>query len=157
MNQLPRYRRPTRINSGSSHCFSLPRDYYCHLYFEACNLLLRELTDRFDQQELLPPVLGLESLLIKAANGETYDDILRNVEQSYYAPDLDFTVLRRQLPLLADVVKQGCVRKVTLIHTICESMKTNPTYKLIFSEVHKLLRLYLVVPITAERMFSVLK
>ena len=121
---------------------------------------MRELTDRFDQRELLPPVLGLESLLIKAANGETYDDVLRNVEKSCYASDLDFTVLRRQLPLLADVVKQGYVRKVTSIHTICEAMKANPTYKLIFSEVHKLLRLYLVIPITsatAERTFSVLK
>ena len=79
--QLPRYRRPpARIDSGSHpRCFSSPRDYYRHLYFEACDLLLRELTDRFDQQELLPPVLGLESLLIKAANGETYDDVLHNV------------------------------------------------------------------------------
>ena len=95
--QLPCYRRPpARIDSGSHpHCFSSPRDYYQHLYFEACDLLLRELTDRFDQQELLPPVLGLESLLIKAANGEAFDDVLCDVEQSCYAPDLDFTVLRR--------------------------------------------------------------
>lgn len=121
---------------------------------------MRSAFERADRFELLPPVLGLESLLIKAANGETYDDVLHNVEQSCYAPDLDFTVLRRQLPLLVDVVKQGCVRKVTSIRTICEAMKANPTYKLIFSEVHKLLRLYLVVPITsatAERTFSVLK
>ena len=86
-----------------------------------------ERADRFDQQELLPPVLGLESLLIKAANGEIYDDALHNVEQYCYAPDLDFTVLRRQLPLLVDVVKQGCVRNVTSICTICEAMKANPT------------------------------
>ena len=84
-----------------------------------------ERADWFDQQELLPPVLGLESLLIKAANGETHDVL--HVEQSCYAPDLDFTVLRRQLPLLVNVVKQGCVRKVTSIRTICEAMKANPT------------------------------
>ena len=69
-------------------------------------------------------------------------------------------MLRRQLPLLVDVVKQGCVHRVTSICTICEAMKANPTYKLILSEVHKLLRLYLVIPITsatAERTFSVLK
>ena len=98
-----------RIDYGSHpHCFSSSRDYHHHLYFEAWNLLLREIPDRFDQQEVLPPVLGLESLLIKAANGEAYGDVLHNVEQSCYAPDLDFTVLRRQLPLLVDVVKQGC-------------------------------------------------
>ena len=39
-------------------------------------------------------------------------------------------------------------------------MNSNPSYKQILSEVHKLLRLYLVIPITsatAERTFSVLK
>ena len=74
----------------------------------------------------------------------------------------DYTKLRRHLPLLVDVAKEGNVgvHKVTSIRTICEAMNANPTYKLILSEVHKLLRLYLVVPITsatAERTFSVLK
>ena len=66
------------------------------MYFEACDLFLKELTDRFDQQELLPPILELESLLIKAANGEAYGDVLHNVEQSYYTPDLDVTVLSKK-------------------------------------------------------------
>ena len=92
---------------------------------------MRSAFERADRFELLPPVLGLESLLIKAANGETYDDVLHNVEQSCHAPDLDFTVLRRQLPLVVDV-KQECVRKVTSIRTICEAMKANLTYKLVF-------------------------
>ena len=56
---LPRCRRPpARIDSGSKeHQFSSPRDYYRHLYYEACDLLLRELNDRFEQKELLPQVL----------------------------------------------------------------------------------------------------
>ena len=71
---------------------------------------------------------------MKAANGENYDDIC-------YAPDLDFSALRRQLPLLVDVAKKGEVPRL-------------------LSEIHKLLRLYLVVPVTsatAERTFSVLR
>ena len=39
-------------------------------------------------------------------------------------------------------------------------MNANPSYKVILSEIHKLLRLYLTVPITSatsERTFSVLK
>ena len=130
--QLPRNRRPpARIDAGCHlHRFSSPRDYYRQLYFQACNLLLRELTDRFDQKELLPQVLGLESFLIKAANGENYDDVLRTVEDSCYAPDLDFTKLRRHLPLLVDVAKEGNigVHKVTSIRTICEAMNANPTH-----------------------------
>ncbi len=52
---LPRQRRPpTRIDSGSEpHQFLSLRDYYRHLYYEACVLLLRELNDRFEQKELL--------------------------------------------------------------------------------------------------------
>ena len=61
-SQLPRYRRaPVRIDDGTSHLFANPRDYYRSLYFEACDLLLRELEDRFDQKELLPP---MENLII---------------------------------------------------------------------------------------------
>ena len=48
----------------------LPHDYH-HLYFKACKLLLRELADRFDQQELSPSILGLETLLVKVADGQT--------------------------------------------------------------------------------------
>ena len=103
--------------------------YYRQIYYGACDLLLRELNDRFDQKELLPQGVGLESLLIKAANGENYGDIVRTVEISCYASDLDFTLLKRHLPLLADVVKQGNVHliKVTSIRTICEAMNVNCT------------------------------
>lgn len=76
--ELPRYRRaPRRVNSGSNpHQFSSPKEYYRSLYFEACDLLIRELQDRFDQQEILPPVIALETLVITAANGEPYEDHL---------------------------------------------------------------------------------
>ena len=99
---------------------------------------MQELSERLDQKEFLPQVLSLESLLIKAANGESYDEILHVVEQTRYAPDIDFTKLKRHLPILVDAVKQGFVKKVTTICTICDA---NPTFKLILSEVHKLLRL----------------
>ena len=63
------------------------------IYFQACDLLLCELEDRFDQRELLPLVLALENLIIKAANGESYDNALQSVEDSCYASDLDFSML----------------------------------------------------------------
>jgi len=161
--QLPRYRRPpARKDDGSRpHHFSTPQDYYRQLYFQACDLLLRELDDRFNQDELAP-VLALESLLIKAGNGENYDNELQSVEDSCYANDINFSALKRQLPLLVDVVKalKPTIRKVTSVRTLCEAMNVNKTYKLMLSEVHKLLCLYLTVPITSstcERTFSVLK
>ena len=123
-------------------------------------MLLRELTDRFDQKELLPQVLCLESLLLKAANGDSYDAVLRTLEDSCYSCDLDIASLRRHLPLLVDVCKQGIVSRVTSIRTICGAFNDNPTCKRKMSEVHKLVRLYLTIPITsaiAERTFPVQK
>ena len=65
--QLPRQRRPPkRTDSGSSpHQFSSPKEYYCRLYFESCDLMVQELQDRFDQQEILPPVVALESVALR--------------------------------------------------------------------------------------------
>ncbi len=97
---------------------------------------------------------------MKAANGENYNDSLQKLEVSCYSPDLDFSALKKQLPLLVDVAKKGGVHKVTSIQTVCEAMNETPSYKRIFSEVHKVLRIYLVVPVTSatsERTFSVLK
>ena len=143
------------------HRFSCPRDYYRSLYFQACDLLLQQLQDRFDQKELLPPVLALENLIIKAANGEAYDSI-RSLEDSCFAGDLDFDILRRHLPLVHDLVREAIpgVQKVTSVRTVCEAMNTSNAYKSMLSEVHKLLRLYLTIPIassTSERTFSAMK
>ena len=63
----------------------------------------------------------------------------------------DFSALKRHLSMLVDVVKQAypTVKKVTTIQTVCDAMNSNATYKVILSEVHKLLRLYLTIPITS--------
>lgn len=73
-----------------------------------------------------------------------------------------YFVHRHQLLLCAEVIKQALpmVKKVTSVHTLCEAMNTNSTYKSMLSEVHKSLRLYLTIPITSatsERTFSALR
>ena len=72
------------------------------------------------------------------------------------------TDLKRHLTLRVDVVKvlKPMIRKVTSVRTICEAMNTNNAYKIMLSEVHKLLRLYLTVLVmssTSEITFSMLK
>lgn len=72
------------------------------------------------------------------------------------------TSTSRHLSLLVDVIKEACpeVKKVTSVQTVCDAMNTKETYTSVLSEVHKLLRLYLTIPVTsstAERTFSVLK
>ena len=85
--RLHRYRRaPTRLDDGSlSHQFSTPKAYFRQQYYQACDLLLRDLEDRFAAQSFtaqsLHPVLALESLLLKAANGQCFEEQLRSCRQ----------------------------------------------------------------------------
>ncbi len=125
-------------------------------------MLLQELTDRFDQDNLLPPIQCLENLLLKAANGDRYDENFQGLKTSCYITDIDFDQLQIQLPLLASLIRQALphVSKVTSIRTISEAMSTQAVYKSMLSEVHNILRLYMTVPITSatsERSFSALK
>ena len=116
---LPRYRKaPARVDSGSQpHRFQTPCDYHRSLYYEACDLLLKELEERFQQKDLLPSAIVLESLLLSAANGKAFTEDLKRLEKSCYKSDFDFSSLNVQLSLLADVIKSGTpsVRKVTNI------------------------------------------
>ena len=150
--KLPRYRRaPRRLDQGSRpHQFATPMEYFRQQYNEACALLIGELNDRFEQRNLLPPVLALESVLLNAANGLNYQDQLTVVQQSCYKDDFNFSRLESQLGMLADAIKVALpsVRKVTSIRTICDAMNAQTVYKSMLSEVHKQLRLYLTVPIT---------
>ena len=162
--RLPRYRRrPARFEDGSHpHQFTTAKDYHRHLYYQACDLLVRELEDRFQQKDLLQNALPLESVLIRAANKEEFQNELDKIEQSCYESDFDFSQLKVQLSLLPGVIKEACpsVRKVTSIRSICDAMNAQNSFKSILSEVHKLLRLYYTIPITSatsERTFSVLR
>ena len=70
------------------HRFSTPRDYFHHQYFQACDLLIQELEDMFEQQDLLPPIQCLESLPLKAANGEVYEEKFQSLKSSCYSEDI---------------------------------------------------------------------
>ena len=116
--ELPRYRRtPARLDDGSQpHRYATPKDYFRHQYFQACDLLTRELEDRFQQRDLLPPVISLEKLLLKAANGEAYEQELEIIKTSCYKDDFNFDQLEQQLPLSVNLVQQALpdVRKLLL-------------------------------------------
>ena len=87
-------------------------------------MFLRELEDRFEQSKVLPSVLALEHLLIVAANGRNYEEYLDNVSKSCYKDDFNSSNLRKQLPLLVDVIKNATpkVKEVTSVRTIGEAM-----------------------------------
>ena len=150
--RLSRYRRqPQRFDEGTQpHVFTEPKAFFHQKYFEACDLLIQELTNRFKQREVVQTLIAMEHLLIKSANGEVFTEQLKHVHDSVYKDDLDFNKLQRHLAFLTDVVHEALpkVKKVTVIQTICEAMKAHANRNLL-SEVHKLLRLYLTIPITS--------
>ncbi|CAH1254781.1 ZMYM1 [Branchiostoma lanceolatum] len=159
---LPRYRRqPRRLDDGSEpHRPAGPKEFYRQVYFQACDLLTGELMERFDQ-EFLKPVVAMERVLINAANGNDVSNHVDEVMTSVFGKDLDRPKLTRHLAMLQDVIHQALpeVKKVTSIRTICSAMSTD-AHRVTFSQTHKLLRLYLTVPITSatsERAFSSLK
>ncbi len=69
----------------------------------------------------------MEQTLLKAANKNNFNEELKILEKSRFSADLDFSNLRRQLPLLHDIIKQGLpeVRLVTSVDTICSAMNKN--------------------------------
>ena len=73
---LPRARwPPKRLDTGSEpHAYETPKDYYKQIYFEILDVLLNEISRRFDQATLKYPTC-IEIILLKAANMETYQEI----------------------------------------------------------------------------------
>ena len=125
--ELPRNRRrPARYQEGSeSYQFSTARDYYRHIYFEACDLLSGELDSRFESQHM-PPVLAMEQALLKAANGEDFSGEIDTLKDSCYKNDIEWSSVSRHLPLLKDVVVRTApdVKEVTSIQTVCDAINT---------------------------------
>ena len=161
--QLPRYRRqPVRLDSGSAqHAYPTAKAYYRQLYFEACDLLAGALEERFSSQRI-SSVLAIESTLLNAANGKSFESNVEQLAESCFNDDINLSDLGRHLPILQDVIKKGApmVKKVTSVHTICEAMNTCSVFKDMLPTVHQLLRLYLTVPLTSatsERTFSALR
>ena len=83
--ELPRFRhRPSRIEDGSMpHEYPNPKAFDRHIYNEACDLLSAELEHRFKNQHI-PSVLAIEQILLKAANGSSYQNELSTLEVSCY-------------------------------------------------------------------------
>ena len=159
---LPRRRHcPTRFQEGAApHEYPSPRDYYRHVFFEACDLLIGELGDRFESQHM-PTVLSIEQALIKAGNGDDFECEVAHLRESCYKHDIDWSDLMRHLPMLQDIMKKDTsVKQVTSTSTVCDAMNSNHIFKEMLPTVHLLLRLYKTIPITSatsERTFSALR
>ena len=149
--------------SGNLRQLLSAEDYFRQQYFEAFDLLLNEITQRFSQPTFLI-VQEMEKLLIDSCNGKTPISYIHNYER-LYSNSLDIPKLKVQLPLLNDVLKIGNIehkmriKTMTSISTVCQLFETCKFPKIMLEEVHNLLKLYLCIPVssaTTERTFSAL-
>lgn len=121
-----------------------------------------DLHRRFQQENFLL-VKNIEALLIDSANCNTVS--LSPKLKEMYSSDIDMEKLSIHLQMLPDVVKAVhlddiAIRKVTGVHTLCDILNHQSSLKHILIEVHKLLKIYLTIPVTTsstERSFSALK
>ena len=121
---------------------------------------------RFDQKDL-KVLEEIEKLLISHCNNN--NDVNPSEElMELYQREINFQNLQVQLAMLPDFLKtcneqkahETPIKQVTSVNTICELMNISSFGKTMFSEVNKLLHLYLTIPMTsstAERSFSALR
>ena len=105
-----------------------------------------------------------ERAIIDSCNGMHVE--LSESFQKSCEGDLDVNLLTTQLLLLPDVIKTAnqqhnfTIKKVTSITIVCDVFNSCTFAKLMLLNVHRLLRIYLTVPMssaTAERTFSALR
>ena len=112
----------------------------------------------------------LERLFLDAANGCYEFEKGLPDELKIYEKDIKMDLLQIQLQMLPGLIKTYnqnqhniTIKEVTLISTLCDVIRFNDTIsvsKTMLSEVFKLLRIFLTIPVTtatAERTFSTLR
>ena len=109
-------------------------------------------------------VIDIENMILRAGNGETVE--IPDTIVTKYKDDLQIDRLSTHLKMLPDMRKkfseQGCttIKKITNVQTVCQLMNEIPGAKVLFTELHRLLQLFLTIPVTtatSERTFSAMR
>ena len=82
---LPRKRRAPRhleIGEGEGYYSPTAEDHYRRIYYEALDLAVSSILERFDQQGYMT-YQNLEELLLNAVNGKDYSTNLQAVSEFY--------------------------------------------------------------------------
>lgn len=155
---LPRKRKvPTRYEDGNAlpTFDSSPKDMYRRVYFEAVDLLVQAIQDRFNQRGYLM-YCCMETLLYKTIKKKDYNDELKMVLDTY-KDDLNSYNLDTQLKILSTTAPDG----LDNIFDILSYLQNLPSAeKELIKEVCIIAKLILVMPATnssSERSFSAMR
>ena len=160
---LPRRKKiPKKLDERpeTRHEYQSAKEYYRAQYFEAYDLVISAMNKRFDGPTLLL-LKDIESIVRCSIGGKQIS--LPPILTEIYSEDIDFDLLKTQLQMLPAVLGTNCKNsKVQIIREIATRIASEmqDISKTMFSEVQKLIKLYLTVPmtsVTAERSFSALR
>lgn len=157
---LPRVRRvPRRLDDGGAqHEDHSVEDFYRRLYFSSLDSAISCLLNRF-----INPAFQLartiESTLLAVVNTGKVPELKPII--TLYEGDIDESKLKLHLEMLGDICRSANhTISVTDINQVVQLFNTNEGWSFMLSEVIKLLRLFLTLPVTsctAERSFSCLR
>ena len=149
---------------------STPESYFRQQYYEVIDLLSSELRRRFQQKRGIPIAAMIEKLLIHATNRTDVEIGIGDIpaDLKLYEKDVDLGTLKIQLQMLPDLIRTrntkipNCVpiKRVTNVQTLSDVMNEISMSKEMFSEVHRLLKIFYTIPVTtatAEHSFSALR
>ena len=161
--KLPRYRKaPRRLDDGQSpHSFPDAKRYFRHQFLNAVDSVMGRMERRFDQPAL-DLYNTLEKILLNSFKGIECEP--GSVERmcSHFGDDIDRPAIIRQLGCLQDV-RQSQTHEVSepiTVSTVIGCLQNLGQHKSMFCEVIKLLKLFLILPVTsatAERSFNGLR
>ena len=163
---LPRKRHaPARLEVGSSsgHFPPTVEDHYRAIYYEALDLVIEGISNRFDQQGY-GVYQNIEELVLKVGKGLPFEDELEFIS-NFYKDDIDKAQLQCQLPMLHGLIKQAmespdCDRDLSISYVVKVLSELSCAQRVAFSQVFIVMNLLLVLPATnatSERSFSALR
>jgi hypothetical protein len=136
----PKLSRPKQIprrfqhGDGDHHHFQSPKEFHRAQTFETIDACMTALQEGFDQ-EIYSVLVNIETVLINAANGRTFE--LNDAVKRLYKDDLDFDQLNGELTLLEGIISQRFpeVKTVTSIDTITSVFSTEETDSSQYSQI----------------------
>lgn len=157
---LPRRRKaPRRLEIGLSDAEhpSSPQEHYRRIYYEALDLVINAIKNRFNQPGYVM-YKNLETLLLSAANGKEFEEHFKTTTE-FYGTDFTPTILKAQLEILATHF-QAAGGNVSFKDIKAYFQGLSVPACSLFSEVITLMQLILVLPATnatSERSFSAMR
>ena len=134
---------------------SSPKSHYRQIYYEAVDLIIQSITERFNQPGY-KVYLQLENLLIKAAKKDKCDDELQFLS-TFYGTDINKNNLELQLATFAANLTSTCNNFTDIRDQL---LHISPAERNLMNEVMTIMKLIMVMPATnasSERSFSAMR